>query len=318
LFRERALARFAVLAVLFVLAASLSGQASNRPLGVPEEFVITPFGYFHPSCVLALTEGDTLLADGRVEHADGRADANVPFCNYAHYTRTGVLVLGDGEALRGIDPPTISGWLEYVSVSTTSSYGKISAMWKVPPAPTAQDGQVLFFFPGFEDYSDVISIVQPVLQFGASAGGGGNYWAMESWNCCINGQAWYSPLLQVSAGDTIFGAITSNCKPGSSSCSTWNVVSRDVTTGKATTLAKTPVGGQVWNWAFGAVTEDYGVNKCTEFPANTGLTFNVRLYDQNGTLIASPAWKGSPASSGTTPKCAYGVVETPTRESVKY
>ena len=65
----------AVLAVLFMFSASLSGQgpalASNvaiagpdRPSEVPEDYVITPFGYFHPSCVFRIEEGETLLADG--------------------------------------------------------------------------------------------------------------------------------------------------------------------------------------------------------------------------------------------------------------
>jgi len=68
---------FVVLAALLVCAGSLSAQATaprladglavagpNRPPQVPEGYVITPFGYFHPSCVLRAVEGETLLADG--------------------------------------------------------------------------------------------------------------------------------------------------------------------------------------------------------------------------------------------------------------
>src|ERR1035441_2122355 len=47
----------------------VAGQ--NRPATVPEGYVITPFGYFHPSCVQSLAKGERLLADGRVQHADG-------------------------------------------------------------------------------------------------------------------------------------------------------------------------------------------------------------------------------------------------------
>jgi hypothetical protein len=67
-FEACSLAGLAVLTVLLISAASLSGQVAgpNRPLQVPDAFVITPFGYFHPSCVLRLEEAETLLADTRL------------------------------------------------------------------------------------------------------------------------------------------------------------------------------------------------------------------------------------------------------------
>jgi hypothetical protein len=325
---NHSLAGVAVLAVLFMFSASLSGQgtapafASNlavasRPADVPQEFVITPFGYFHPSCVLQVAEGDTLLADGRVEHANGTVEANVPVCNYPHYTPTGLPVTADTKVASGADP-VVNGWLEAVWAMTNTSYGKIAATWIVPPAPATAEGQTLFFFPGFEDYADVISIVQPVLQFGPSAAGGGNYWAVASWNCCLNGYAWNSKLLNVSSGDTILGTITSTCKAGLGYCAKWNVTSQDKTTGKKTTLAKTPAEGQVWNWAFGAVAEVYGVVQCSDYPPNNGLVFTVKLFDQNRKLIKSPPWTPYYAGSGTTPWCNYGLNFTPKQETVEY
>ena len=212
----------------------------------------------------------------------------------------------------------INGWLEFISARTNESYGKIAATWAVPPQPTGNDGQTLFFFPGFEDYSDVISIVQPVLQYGPSGAGGGNYWAVASWNCCPTGTAWHSPLLDVSSSDTIVGTIAPTCKAGKNYCPTWNVVSEDKTTGRKTTLAKTPAEGQVWNWAFGAVSEDYGVVQCSDFPPDSGLTFTVHLYDQNQDRIANPGWQGASAPPGTKPQCKYGVKVTKTKETVEY
>ena len=318
-FEACSLAGLAVLTVLLISAASLSGQVAgpNRPLQVPDAFVITPFGYFHPSCVLRLEEAETLLADGRVEHANAIVDSSAPLCNYPHYTATGLLITADTKGASAIDP-NVNGWLEYVSATTATSYGKISATWPVPPAPTANDGQTLFFFPGFEDISDVISIVQPVLQFGNSAAGGANYWAVASWNCCTSGTAWYSPLLKVSTGDTILGTITPTCKPGQDYCATWNVVSEDKTTGKKTTLAKSAAEGQIWNWGFAAVAEVYGVRQCSDYPANTSLVFKVHLYDQNRKVIANPGWVGSPAGSGISPKCNYGLNVTATKETLDY
>lgn len=63
----------------------------NRPAAVPEGYVITPFGYFHPSCVRTLGASEKLLADGRVRHADGTTDVSAAVCAYAHFTANGML-----------------------------------------------------------------------------------------------------------------------------------------------------------------------------------------------------------------------------------
>ncbi len=330
---NRSLNRFfaaclAIAGLLFLLPAGLSAQETapaaassvsalmNRPPNVPQEYVITPFGYFHPSCVALLAEGDTLLPDGRVQHTDGTVEA-AHVCNYPHYTSGGVVVAANAKASR-IHSPEISGWLESVSVTTSESYHKITASWVVPPAPTSEDGQVLYLFPGFEDSNDVISIVQPVLQWGAATGGGGDYWVLGSWNCCPSGVSWYSPFVDVNVGDTILGTISPNCETGIEYCPTWNVVGKDETTGEETTLAKTPAEKQVWNWAFGAVSEDYGVGRCSDFPDNSGVTFTVRLYDQNGNPITNPDWQGTQWISNPNPNCSYGTKETRGAETVEY
>jgi hypothetical protein len=317
---DRKLSQYCVLAasiaVIVVLFCAPSFAETTRPAGVPADFVITPFGYFHPSCVHALAEGQTLLPDGSVRLADGSLQAKKA-CNYAHYTATGAIVSPEAKAASHLDP-TINGWLEYISTTTSDSYGKIMSTWTVPPAPTSNDGQTLFFFPGLEDLNDVISIVQPVLQYGPSGAGGGNFWAVASWNCCINGDTWFSTLLDVNVGDGLQGTIVSTCAPGKNYCATWNVVSEDKTSGKKTTLAKTPADGQTWNWAFGAVSEDYGVVQCSDFPANSGITFTTEAYNQNRTRITNPGWQGTQAAPGTSPKCNYGLKVGTSKETVEY
>jgi hypothetical protein len=303
-----------ILCACFVCVAWSQQPANNRPLEVPEAYVVTPFGYFHPSCVLMLAEGETLLADGRVEHADGMQEA-VHVCSYSHYTHGGAIVPAEAS---GMNPLVINGWLESVSATTNKSYGKIAATWIVPPSPTSDDGQILYFFPGLEDMSNVISIVQPVLQWGNNGIFGGRYWLVASWNCCINGTTWYSTPLDVSVGDTILGTIIPTCKPGSHYCPTWNVVSKDQTTGKKTTLAKTHADGQIWNWAFGAVSEDYNLVQCGDFPNDSSLTFTVHLYDQNQKVIPNPNWQGTQWISNPDPNCSYGTKKTKTKETVKY
>jgi len=313
----------AVAGMLLLLSAGLSGQAvasgvstlMNRPPNVPEEFVITPFGYFHPSCLQWLAEGNTLLADGRVEHPDGTIDA-APVCNYPHYTSTGTMVTANDKELE-INPLAIDGWLEAVYGYTSTSYYKIAATWPVPPAPTTNDGQVIYFYPAFEASNNGISILQPVLQWGYDGAFGGTYWQAAGWNFCINGTPWYSTPINVNVGDTIQGTISPTCKPGQDYCATWNVVSKDLTTGQETTLAKTPADGQIWNFGFGAVTEDYNILRCSDFPDDSQLTFTVHLYDQNGKVISNPNWTGY-VMSNPNPKCKYGTKFTKTELTLKY
>ena len=286
----------------------------KRPAAVSAEFVITPFGYFHPSCVLQLAEGNTLLADGRVQHPNGTIEA-ARRCQYPHYTSGGIAVPADVKP-GDVSPLVISGWLESVSATTTTAYSKLTSTWVVPPEPTTDNGQLLYFFPGFEDIDNVISILQPVMQWGVGFAGGGPYWTAASWNCCINGTTWHSPLIDLNVGDTIVGTISSPCGPGPD-CPIWNVVTNNKTTGEKTTLARSPVRGQVWNWVFGAVAEPYGVVECTDFPDNSGLTFTVRVYDENGD-VTIPDWQEDQWIRNPDPQCDYGTTITPNRETVRY
>jgi hypothetical protein len=303
---------------LFGMPLGAQMQAGpNRPAGVPEGYVITPFGYFHPTCVLKVAEGETLLADGRIiQRADGTLE-NLPGCKYAHYAASGEIVAAGATK---VESPTVNGWVESASVTTNTSYGEIVATWTVPPAPTSIVGQTVFFFPGMEDSNDVVSIVQPVLQFGPSAAGGGNYWGVASWNCCPSGTADYSTLVDVNPGDTIQGTIKSTCSAGTESCSTWNITTADKTSGKSTTLSNSPSEGQTFNWAFAGVLEAYNIAQCSDYPPNASLTFlDIALYNDNFTVISNPSWSVTYWATSETPQCSYDVqIVSPTEVKLVY
>jgi hypothetical protein len=288
----------------FLSASSFFAQAQvpagpNRPAQVPEGYVITPSGYFHPSCVLQIAEGETLMARGRVlQHADGSL-ANVPACTYPHYTARGEIVAA---GVGSVEPPSIShSWIEDANITTGTSYGELTATWTVPVGPTTNDGQTVYFFPGLEDVNDVVSIIQPVL------GWYGGQWTIASWNCCPSGITVESSPVSVNAGDTILGTIKNTCSPGTESCSTWNITTDDETTGKSTTLGNTPSEGQTFNWAFAGALEVYDVVQCPDYPPNNSLIFSdVALYDDNFDLISNPGWSIANYTSGLTPQCNYG------------
>src|SRR5215469_5576983 len=118
------------IATIMIVAAVAAAQSlplagPRRPATVPADYVITPFGYFHPSCVMHLAKGDVEQEDeSAVQHADGSYES-VPPCAYTRYDSAGNAVADDE---RSPKEPTIShNWIEYGSTTTTSSFGELYA-----------------------------------------------------------------------------------------------------------------------------------------------------------------------------------------------
>jgi len=305
-----------ILAVSFVLViATVSAPAQklagpNRPAVVPKGYVITPFGYFHPSCVRGVASGDTLLADGRVQHADGSVEAEAASCGYPHYTARGEIVrpkiVNPKILTPKSNPPIIShSWIESGNaVNTTSSFGGLTAKWIVPPAPVTYHDQTVYMFPGMEDYATDESIIQPVLGWNSDFS---SAWGIASWNCCIQGVTWESSPVAVSSGDSIYGKIKMTCRRGTVSCPTWNITTEDRTTRQSTTLGDTPSEGQTFTWAQGGALEVYEIVQCSDYPPNNSIVFSrLALYDYNFNRYANPGWVFFDYYPGLTPQCSYG------------
>ncbi len=312
----------AITLVVGLTAAQAQTTAGpNRPATVPARYVITPFGYYDPSCVVRLAQGDELLPDqGVIRHADG-STVNMRQCAYPHYRADGTPVYGDE---RGVKDPNIShAWIDAAPVTTSSSYGGLHALWSVPPTPASNDNQTLFFFPGLEDISDTVTILQPVLAWNndfASA------WSIASWNCCEKGTTYEGKPQHASPGDTILGYMWDTCAAGTLECSSWDIVTADLQNGLNSGLTKTSNFKQTFNWAFAGVLEVYGVKRCSDYPnqpngvtgGSNALTFGeLLLYNDKFQQITNPAWAiCKPGSTGatcpillspkSTPQCSYG------------
>jgi hypothetical protein len=229
-------------------------------------------------------------------------------CAFPHYRADGEKVVGDERHVK--DPNISHAWIEYGSVTTTSSYAYLYAEWSVPPTPSSNDGQTLFFFPGMEDIDDVVTIIQPVLGWNSDYA---SAWGIASWNCCESGTTYEATPEPVSSGDTILGYMFDTCSAGTKSCGTWDIVTWDLQNGKFSQLTDTSSFGQTFNWAFGGVLEVYNIAQCSDFPSNggypgsTSMSFNeIGLYNDKFDQIAKPVWKYSNISGGLTPQCSYG------------
>jgi len=318
-----------ILCIMLLFVVSLGtlyaqmAVGANRPASVPSDYVITPFGYFHPSCVRQVKDGETLLGDGRIRFQDGTEEASAAFCSFPRYTPTGELV---GEGSGSPEPLEISwSWIESGQVVTDTTYDAVMATWTVPQTPTTNDGQTLFFFPALTHNHltppKEEPIIQPVLGWNDGQPGVGP-WNIASWNCCPSGMAWNSTPVTVSPGDQISGLVMSACGHAVvQSCSKWSITTRDVTTGGSTTLNITYPSLMNFVWAQSGVLEVYSIYQCSDFPPDGSITFsNVVLYDNYFRRITHPGW--SPmlfvTKGQTDPWCNYGVTTTDTTATLTY
>ena len=288
------------------VAAAQAPAGAHRPAAVPAGFLITPFGYYHPSCVNHLAKGDVLRQDeNAVEHADGTSE-NIEKCAFPHYRADGEKVVGDEPA--GTHPPDIShAWVEYASIHDSPNYGQIYSEWGVPGNPSTNDGQTVYLFNGLEAYTDDLTIIQPVLGWNSDYS---SAWGIAAWNCCYNGNVWEGTPAKTNPGDHLEGYVFNNCSAGTKKCASWDIVIVDDQNGNYSELLDSPNNGQTFNWAFGAVLEVYNIVQCGDYPPPDyagGIGFNNQsVLNDNFDVIASPAWKVVNLASGLTPQCNYG------------
>lgn len=289
-------------------AAATLGNAraalGANPAGVPEDFVITPAGYMHPSCVIPIGTSDTVLEDGSIQGADGSVQATEP-CAFPRFDANGApLTTETGSLIRTLsvaDGLSFTGWVESAHDDSMGALSFLSTSWTVPSSPSENVGQTVFYFPGFqplEQRSTEYTILQPVLAWRRGV------WQIESWNCCTEGNANTGPIAPVSPGDSIFGSVEgSNCDE-SGVCDNWVVNTADVTTGAESRLDTTAYGN-VMGWAFGGVLEVYDVSACNQYPQTGSVTFsNLELRSTSNSPV-TPNWRVD--VTPREPQCGYGV-----------
>jgi hypothetical protein len=264
-----------ILALLFAPACAMESADSGSPqsearVDAPltvsttdsdddSEYAITPFGRAHRSCVHDVGEGASIERDGSFVSRGARHAAPPP-CGHA-------LKGGRNQARQNSSStvPTISGWLwDYNATATGMTnnwFTEATGSWLVPQAPASYTSQTLFYFNGFEPASGN-AIIQPVLQYGGSAAGGGNYWSTAVWYIDQFGNVYHSTLTSVSVGVTLTGYLTSSGCASNGLCN-WTVqMKHNGTVQNSMLWAAT----EKFDWFFPAVAEFYGFTSCNQNP----------------------------------------------------
>lgn len=173
------------------------------------------------------------------------------------------------EQRRSIAPqPLTDQWIVYAGWTngTGNPINYFATEWQVPPPPASQDNQLIYLFNGMEDAAYTV-ILQPVLQWGASPIGGGNYWAIANWyvGAPSSGLALHSPLIPVNPGDLLTGVMTLT----SQSNGQFNYLSSF--TGYAVDLPVQDIGELVWAVQ---TLECYRLAQFSDYPATLMTAMN--------------------------------------------
>jgi len=260
--------------VMMAMMALMSEAILTKPAQV-----ITPFGKWAKSCTHAVNS-DTVLIDQMSRtvlwNKKTNAEKIVEPCAFKQNTpsyKEGGSAIADPE-----------GWAAYAYSKSDPALTSYNGTWAVPQDPTQDVSQTLFLFTGFQNSfsavqgrDDVVNIIQPVLQFGPSAAGGGKYWALASWYVDSNDNAFWSNLTKTAPGNTIQGNMLKDAKTG-----IWNISSIDVTASTITTLNIATNTSEPYAFV---TLEVYTVNNCQDYPHGS-----VEFTDLVFAPTFSPAW----------------------------
>jgi hypothetical protein len=153
-----------------------------------------------------------------------------------------------------------SGWITYSGWFNDSNnpITYFSTNWIVPSPPATESHQLIYLFNGLESTSSN-SILQPVLQWGVSPAGGGNYWAITNWYVwgTFSYHYFYGTLIKVNPGTILQGVmkLTSNSNNTCSYSSSF--------TGYPSGSELHVINAPPCNWACEAL-EAYGITKAAD------------------------------------------------------
>ncbi|KAJ7063830.1 hypothetical protein C8F01DRAFT_1129472 [Mycena amicta] len=177
--------------------------------------------------------------------------------------------------------PLQTGWITYADWLNTGSspISSFTTTWTVPPVPATNHGQTIFLFNSIEPNSGN-AIIQPVLQYGPSAAGGGSFWGVASWYL-VGSSVFNTAVTRVSAGATLNGVITLTSSSGSS----FNYVT-SFSNVAGTSLTVT--GAAQLTWATETL-EAYAVSAISDYPAGSTVFSGINLKLASG-ATPSVSW----------------------------
>ena len=291
------------------------------PSGVPTNYVFTHHGFFHPSCVIHVNNGETINSDGDIIQTDGQIRKVSP-CPYQHFddaanaidgpllpvshrvpSSTGASEKSTPVALPDTSHGTTTTWLAdfEIDFSTSENLTWFSSDYTVPPKPSSNDGQDVALWGGVESH-DKSEVIQPILDKGDYY----DSWAVRGENCCLNGNDYTGAYYAVNVGDTISGYAYA---VPLSTCTGYSVAQWEVginVNGSSVVYFDACEWNPPMTQLDGGVLEVYHVVHCTDLPqSGTGEAFNDISAYNNGSPITLSTW--TTHTGIINPGCSPGV-----------
>lgn len=290
-----------------------SVAVSTEALKAGDDYVAVPHARVHKSCIFEVPEGAIVDEDLNVV-VNGKKIAGHDRCKHQAKKRSTdpnptACPSGGSQASCWVEDNNFFGTPNAWGISWFNALG---ADWEVPQVPITFANQLIYMFPGLQDLP-VTYIMQPVLQWGVGAAGGGNFWAMANWFVSTDGSAMHTPLVAVSPGTWIHGemdALWDSCD--SSGVCRWGI--NYAINGDWHGMTVNPTHPATW--AFKGALEAYDSTR-TSFPGSCDL------YPSSGTtnfvnfFASQPGpgtnewntgnWAGSGFIASGLPDCGFGV-----------
>ena len=178
---------------------------------------------------------------------------------------------------------TNSSWAAYTTFTAGSNVTSFKAKITVPEEPYADSNQTIFIFIGIQNNKNII---QPVLQWGKSAAGGGKYWSIAGW--WAGGQSSdfkCIPAIKVDVGDTLSAFINiSKTADGNASY----VCGFEEQPGHLLSVSGMPVLTE-----FCVVLESYNIDNSYNYPQGHKTSIeNIELLNAGNAIPAT--WQAGP------------------------
>lgn len=317
--------------------------SATKPQQVPDGYTITPSGYFHPSCVISLSENQILIPDNGTDAVVTIPTSKLTTFNLAANSQSTLIspmpqkagipysitdLISPAEIhsaphIQACNHPhySLDGTLIPAPSSTeqgrTESPPAISG-W-IESANSSSMGDMSYMYAAWTVPPAPQTTANQVIYFFPGfedvnrsdlilqpvlAWTPQNGWYAQSWNCCKVGNVYNSKAIHVT-GTTVSGDISGNgCNQATGVCSTWTIVTYDWGSRQSTTF-NTTVENRVMNWVFGAALEGYNISSCSHLPGGTVRFRDFYLKDVRNNK-RTPNWGGG-VNGGFNPSCGYGV-----------
>jgi hypothetical protein len=275
-----------VVSFILVLATAACRKDAVAPASVsaPTDQVLTPAGYMPRSSVHYIAPGYHLnVSNGRLQKLE---------------SSSGRLIedFGPVSIIPARHSTEAQGWIAYAFWNNTgAAISQFTSNMIVPNAPVNEGNQTLFLFHGMQDGTTKRSyIIQPVLQWGPSAAGGGKNWAIANWYVSSH-QAFFGTLISVSPGVSLKGVIKETAVSGSN----YSYNSSFSGYSSASALQVNNVPQAFWT---AETLESYGVtDPGTMYPPNMDIAMTA-IQILQGKTNATISWTPVQQVSGTAQK----------------